>query len=90
MTGTDMVGYTATAVGTCIMLPQVIKSLRTKHVQDLSALMLTLYLANCALWFSYGIMLPAKPVIVANAAGFAIGVIQVLLKARYRRRGGVS
>lgn len=87
---TDLIGYAASVVGTCIMLPQVIKSWRTKHVQDLSTSMLVLYLTNCLLWLAYGIQLAAGPVIIANIAGFTIGGIQMLLKMRYSRRGDLN
>ncbi len=86
----DLVGYAGSVVGTCIMLPQVIKSWRTKRVQDLATFMLVLYLVNCLLWLAYGILILAKPVIIANVAGFIIGGTQVALKIKYGKRGGVS
>lgn len=82
----DLVGYAGSIVGTCIMAPQVIKSWRTKHAQDLSAIMLIFYLTNCLLWLAYGILVPAKPVIIANVAGFIIGGIQTTLKVVYGRK----
>lgn len=83
LTLTDFIGYTGSVVGTLIMLPQVVKSLETKQVQDVSAIMLLLYLANCLLWLVYGIRLRAKPVMIANVAGFVIGAAQMALKIMY-------
>jgi MtN3 and saliva related transmembrane protein len=80
---TTVIGYAATAVGTVLMLPQVIRSWRTHRVDDLSLAMVLLYLGNCALWLVYGLLINAGPVIVANGAGLVIGVVQLVLKLRY-------
>jgi len=47
----NLVGYLATVVGALIMFPQIIKSLKTKKVNDISKSMLIIFLINCALWF---------------------------------------
>lgn len=83
-TFTDIVGYAATVVGTCLMLPQIIKSWRTRSVGDLSLGMVVLYFFNCLLWLIYGVLLGAMPVIIANAIGLVISIIQLGLKLRYR------
>ena len=80
----DVVGYTATIVGTGLMLPQVMKSLQTKKVGDLSLGMVWLYFFNCLLWFAYGILIRAFPVIIANGIGLVISVAQIFLKLKYR------
>ena len=87
----DLVGYTGSIVGASIMLPQIIKSWKTKQVQDVSVLMLFLYLANCLLWLTYGILIVAKPVIFANSIALVMISIMVTLKTNYGKgKGGVS
>jgi MtN3 and saliva related transmembrane protein len=80
---TTLIGYAATAVGTVLMLPQVIRSWRTRRVDDLSLAMVLLYVANCSLWLVYGFLIDAGPVILANAAGLVISIVQLVLKLRY-------
>ncbi|MCE9541855.1 hypothetical protein K8R03_04865 [Candidatus Kaiserbacteria bacterium] len=75
-----LVGTAATLVGTVLMLPQVYKSLKTKQVDDVSWMMLILYVLNCALWLSYGLLIDALPLVITNAIALCIGVAQSVLK----------
>ncbi len=81
----NIVGYTASVVGTSLMLPQMYRSLKTKSVEDLSWGMLILYFLNCALWLMYGILIGAMPVIITNAVALLISIIQIALKMRYSK-----
>ena len=80
----DVVGYAAMIVGTGLMLPQIVKSLQTKRVEDLSLGMVWLYFFSCLLWFTYGILIRASPVVIANGIGLVISVVQVFLRLKYR------
>lgn len=86
---TNIIGYIATVIGTSIMLPQTIKSLRSKKVDGLSLGMVTIYCVNCVLWFTYGLLIAAKPVVAANAIGFVVGVFQLWLTFKYGRKSSV-
>ena len=81
----NIIGYSAAVIGTSLMLPQVIKSYKTKSVADLSWGMLILYFLNCALWLIYGILISASHLILTNAIALVINVIQVLLKLRFSK-----
>lgn len=85
-TTTAIVGYVASAVGTVLMLPQVVRSWRTRRVDDLSLAMVLLYFVNCVLWLIYGLRIGATPVWLTNTAGLAISIVQVVLKIRYTKR----
>ncbi|MBT4824341.1 hypothetical protein HN695_00100 [Candidatus Woesearchaeota archaeon] len=80
---TEIIGYSAAVVGTSLMLPQVIKSIKTKSVGDLSYVMVIVYVINCILWLTYGILLNAWPMILCNALALIISFIQLGLKIRY-------
>ena len=80
---TEIIGFTAAAVGTSLMLPQVIKSIKTKKVDDISSGMLVLYFFNCLLWLTYGILIVAWPLIVCNFIALIISIIQLTLKKKY-------
>jgi MtN3 and saliva related transmembrane protein len=83
-TFTFLIGYAAVAVGTTFMLPQVVKSWKTKRVDDLSLASVTLYFANSILWLTYGLLIAAWPVAIANALALVISILQVFLKLKYR------
>lgn len=82
---TSIIGYTAAIVGTFLMLPQVVKSWRSKKVDDVAMGMVVLYFFNCLLWLIYGIMILAYPVILANGIGLVISIVQFFLKIKYSR-----
>lgn len=80
----NLVGYTAALAGTFLMLPQAIKSFKSKKTADLSMTGVILYIVNCCLWTTYGFLLSAIPMIIANAIGIIIGITQLVLKLKYR------
>ncbi len=84
---TQIIGFLAAAIGTSLMLPQVIKTFKTKEVSDLSLMMLVLYFLNCSLWLAYGILILAWPVIVCNFIALIISIIQLVLKFKYNQKG---
>lgn len=86
VSATDVIGYSAALVGTSLMLPQVIKTFRTKRVDDISMGMVVLYLLNCFLWLAYGVLIRAYPLIICNLIAFFIGLAQLLLKLKYSSR----
>lgn len=80
---TDVVGYSATLIGTFLMIPQVVRAIRTKHMDDVSAFMAGMYIVNCALWGWYGYLLHSTPMILCNSIALGIGVVQAGLKWKY-------
>lgn len=83
---TAIIGYAAAIVGTSLMLPQAIKSFKTKSVQDLSYLTLVFYFLNCVLWGLYGFLINAMPVIVCNSIALVISIFQLWLKFKYHNK----
>jgi MtN3 and saliva related transmembrane protein len=83
---TDVIGYIAAAFGTALMLPQVFKSIKTKRVDDISMVMLIVYIVNCITWEIYGLMLGSMPIILCNIVAGLIGILQLWLKLKYRSK----
>jgi MtN3 and saliva related transmembrane protein len=79
---TNLIGYLAAVVGTVLMLPQVIRSWRTREMHDVSLGMVWLYVANCGLWLTYGLLADLRPVWLTNGAALAISLVQLWLKLR--------
>ena len=82
----DIRGYVAAAFGTALMLPQVYKTYKTKRVEDLSLVMIYVYIINCALWLTYGAMLKSLPMVLCNAMAELIAIIQLILKIQYSKK----
>lgn len=80
---TDTVGYVATAVWTFLMLPQVIKSFKTKTLKDISRYMIFMYIGNCFLRLVYGFLIQSLPLMLCNGIALIIGILQLILKIKY-------
>ncbi len=83
---TEIIGYLAAVFGTALMMPQLYKSFKTKRVDDISMVMLIVYLINCSLWETYGILIKSNPVIICNFLALIIGSIQVYAKKKFQSR----
>lgn len=82
---TTIIGYSASLAGMSIMIPQVIKTIRTKSAKDLSWVMMALFFVNCILWVAYGALIRDIPVMITNSWVVVVLVIQSILKAKYER-----
>jgi MtN3 and saliva related transmembrane protein len=80
------IGYLAAVFGTALMMPQVYKSIKTKRVDDISMVMLIVYFFNCSLWEIYGLMLGSMPMILCNLIAGCIGILQIILKLKYKTK----
>lgn len=79
----ELIGYSAATLGTFVMLPQVVKTIRSRSAHDVSGVMLGIYLIQNVLWFAYGVMIWAVPLIACNVVAFALCSFQAFLKRRY-------
>ncbi|MEK7107473.1 MAG: SemiSWEET family transporter [Patescibacteria group bacterium] len=82
---TTIIGYLATATGTCLMLPQLYKTLKTKSVKDVSWGMLIVYFFNGIFWTIYGLQISATPIVVTNVLALIICIAQIVLQMKYSR-----
>lgn len=62
-----VIGYIAGGLTTAAFVPQVLKSWRSRSVEDFSTGMLILFNLGVVLWIVYGWMMAATPIVVANA-----------------------
>ncbi|KTD40200.1 SemiSWEET family sugar transporter [Legionella parisiensis] len=68
------------------LLPQIIKSLKTKSTQDLSMIMLINYLICSVAWIIYGSSTNSFFVISSNVVGLIVSLLLILLKRHYDAR----
>ena len=79
----DLVGYAAGLLVTISLLPQFIKSWRTKSTKDLSLWRYIIYIVGIATWFAYGILLNSWPIIVVNIITISMATSILYLKIKY-------
>ena len=80
---TNAIGYSAGLLLALCFLPQVLKSWRTKQVEDVSMSMLLISLGSATLYEVYAWRLGLTPVLVMNAIFGILIVIEIGLKLRY-------
>jgi MtN3 and saliva related transmembrane protein len=80
-----IVGSMAAALTSISFVPQLVRALRTKRMQDVSPYLMTLYASGTSLWLAYGVFRDDWVIISANAVGTSLNLALLYLKYRYRR-----
>lgn len=79
------IGLVAGTLTSIAAIPQVIKTLKTRHVRDISIWQPLLLAFGVALWMVYGILINDFPLIVANITPLICNVLLTGMKIRYGR-----
>ena len=80
------IGYLAAFFITISFIPQVIKSYRTKSVEDVSAGLIIITLIGTVFWWFYGFGIKDGPIFVCNTILGIVVIYQLYLKIKYGRR----
>jgi len=78
-----LVGTIAGALTTIAFVPQVWRVWKTRHTKDLSLWMYLIFCSGVALWFIYGLLLGALPIVVANGITLVLAGAVLLMKLRF-------
>jgi len=79
-------GYFAGFLTTVALVPQVIKTWKTKSADDFSLAMLLIWCTGIACWVAYGFLLNAVPIIFWNLATFLMGGAILVMKLKFKGR----
>ena len=69
---------------TISVLPQVIKTYRTKNAKDLSIVTFSVFSGGVFLWLVYGIVVGEWPIILANGMTLILSFMIIAMKVRYK------
>lgn len=83
MSYVDLLGYVAGILVVGSLLPQVIKSWKTKSTKDISLLRYVIYVTGLILWIIYAILIENGPVAVMNTIGLILALSILYLKLKY-------
>ena len=83
---TDIVGYLGGIFIMISFIPQVLKSYKTKSVDDLSTKMILATLIGTIFWISYGVILNSMPIMLMNSLFGIIVLYQLFLKLKYQKK----
>jgi MtN3 and saliva related transmembrane protein len=80
----DIIGFSAGFLIAISMIPQLIKSYKTKRVEDVSFWMLFIIMLGTALWIIYGILIASFPIIAMDGFGFFVNLLLIFMKIKYK------
>jgi len=80
----DLVGYIAACLTTSAFIPQAWMTWRRKRADGVSLGMYLIMVAGIVMWLTYGIMLQAWPVIIANIITMLLAVFILAMKIIYK------
>lgn len=80
----------AALLTTIAFIPQAVKTIRTKHTSDLSLYMYIALNTGVILWFIYGIIQQALPIILANGITFCFTFTILIMIIQYQKKEGSS
>lgn len=80
----NLISYAAVILGLCALLPQVVKTLRTKQTQDISLATYLIFWVGVFLWLVYGFLLKDLPIIIVNAVSLVCSSVMLFFKIKYK------
>jgi MtN3 and saliva related transmembrane protein len=85
----EIVGAGAAMCSMASFVPQLVKLIRQRTAEAVSAPMFALTVTAFSLWSAYGMMLKSWPLVVSNLVSLSLSAAILLLKLRYRDRNDV-
>jgi MtN3 and saliva related transmembrane protein len=74
------IGLIAGAITSAAVIPQVVRTYRTRHARDISIWQPVLLDIGMFLWLVYGILLKDTPLILANAFSIVCNTLLIFMK----------
>ena len=81
----DLFGFSAALLTTIAFLPQLYKTWTTKSAEDVSLIMLILFITGLFCWIIYGSRIHSIPILVANVVTFIFNFSILILKISYNK-----
>ena len=81
----DIIGYLGGIFIMVSFVPQVIKSYKTKSVEDLSLWMIIATFVGTVFWILYVYLINSKPVLIMNIIFGFVVLFQLFLKLKYQK-----
>lgn len=82
----EILGLIAGALTSIASMPQLLKVIKTKNVEDLSWLMLVILICGLSLWVWYGVLQNELPIILSNAFAVLVNLTLFICYLIYRNK----
>jgi MtN3 and saliva related transmembrane protein len=80
-----LIGILATIFAVSSTVPQIIKGIKTKKMDDVSVWLIMALIAGLSLWMVYGLVKSDIVIAGGNSVGVILNVVLLLLKIKYSR-----
>jgi MtN3 and saliva related transmembrane protein len=80
-----LIGIAATIFAVSSTVPQIIKGIKTRKMDDVSVWLIMALIVGLSLWVIYGIAKSDTVIAGGNSVGVSLNVILLLLKIKYSR-----
>ena len=81
----DVFGFLAALLTTIAFLPQLYKTWQTKSADDVSIIMLILFITGLICWIIYGLKINSIPILLANLMTLIFNLSILILKITYSK-----
>ena len=82
----EALGFAAAILGTVSLVPQVVKTLKSHSVSDISLIIYLIICIDSLLWLTYGLTLFLKPLIIQSTITFSCSSLMVTMKLLWRKK----
>ena len=83
MSATSIIGFAAAFCTTFALVPQLVKTWRSRSTSDVSLAWSAVLTTGSLLWLVYGLRLHDVPLIAANGVGLVLSGLILTLKLRH-------
>ncbi|HEY6164944.1 MAG TPA: SemiSWEET family transporter [Nitrososphaeraceae archaeon] len=80
-----LIGIVATIFAVSSTVPQIIKGIKTRKMDDVSVWLIMALIVGLSLWVIYGIAKDDTVIAGGNSVGVSLNLILLLLKIKYSR-----
>ena len=81
-----LLGYFAGFLTTVSLVPQVVRTWKTKSADDFSLGMLLIWLTGIACWVVYGVLMNAEPIVVWNVSALFLAGAILAMKIKFKKK----
>jgi MtN3 and saliva related transmembrane protein len=78
------IGLVAGTLTSIASVPQLVKTMRTRHARDISIWQPILLSIGVALWLLYGLLIHDLPLVLSNIVPLICNIMLTILKVHYR------
>ncbi len=79
------IGIVAGILTSSSLMPQLIKTIKTKKAEEISLVMLITLMCGVGLWIYYGVLRKDLPIIITNSFSFFLNVLLIVFRMKYSK-----